>query len=337
MDENQEKTEEPTPHRLEKAREEGQIFFSKDLNHWFLLFSFLLCFLYALPYPIHELFCVSRALLSAQSTFSIQHIFIQFFSIFIVFCFCFIFPPVISHFFQTKGLVSLKSLQPKMERISPVKGLKRIFSTQNTHEFFKNIIKLSLILVIVFFIIFYHIRNIVFWINFSIQNVIYYYKFIVSSSICIILSIFFLIACFDFWWQRHHFMKKMRMTRQETKEEFKEMESDPKMRQEIKRRQRNNRVLARIVPEATMVITNPTHISIVLKWDESTMIAPKISAKGIDEIALHIRMLAKDHHIPIFSSPLLARALYYEVKIDDAIPPHHYRAVADIIRFVKGL
>ena len=144
------------------------------------------------------------------------------------------------------------------------------------------------------------------------------------------------IAGFDWLWQRQRFLKRMRMTKEEQKEEFKNSEGDPHFK--AKRRQiaiqRSRRRMMAAVPNATMVVMNPTHYAVALRYEAGETNAPQCVAKGMDAVALKIRALAEEHGVPVIEDPPLARALYAAVELDDFIPPAHYEAVAKLIGFI---
>ena len=146
------------------------------------------------------------------------------------------------------------------------------------------------------------------------------------------------IAGADWLWQRQRFMQRMRMTKEELKDDFKQSEGDPhiKARQRQLRNERARRRMIQAVPEATVVVMNPTHFAVALKYDQGETPAPMCVAKGMDSLALKIRAVAEEHGVPIVEDAPLARALYAAVDVDDVIPPAHYEAVAKIIGFILG-
>jgi flagellar biosynthetic protein FlhB len=147
------------------------------------------------------------------------------------------------------------------------------------------------------------------------------------------------IALADYAYQRYEFMKKMRMTREEVKEEHKQTDGNPEIKAKLKsiRRERAKQMLAKTVPTADVVITNPTHYSVALKYDEEAMSAPIVVAKGVDNIALRIREIAGENDIPLVENPPLARALYAAVDVEEEIPFEHYKAVAEVISYVMKM
>jgi flagellar biosynthetic protein FlhB len=139
--------------------------------------------------------------------------------------------------------------------------------------------------------------------------------------------------------QRFQFMKQQRMSKQEIKDEYKQLEGDPTVKAKLRqiRMERSRQRMMAAVPDATVVITNPTHFAVALKYEHSQMDAPVVVAKGVDAVAFRIRELANENEVPVIENPPLARALYASVEIDDAIPPEHYKAVAEVIGFVLKL
>ena len=153
------------------------------------------------------------------------------------------------------------------------------------------------------------------------------------------LSAMAVIAGADYLLQRFQFMKRNRMSKQEIKEEYRQTEGDPLIKGKIRqiRLERAKRRMIAAVPEATVVITNPTHFAVALKYESGKMAAPICVAKGVDALALRIREVAKEHEVPIVENPPLARALHAAVELDEAIPPEHYKAVAQVIGYVMRL
>jgi len=153
-----------------------------------------------------------------------------------------------------------------------------------------------------------------------------------------VLAVVTVIALADYVYQRQRWWNRLKMTVQEVRDEYKQMEGDPKIKGRIRsiRNERSRRRMMSSVPKATVVITNPTHFAVALKYD-STMSAPECLAKGADDIALKIREIAKQHNVPIVENPPLARALYASVDVDETIPTEHFKAVAQVIGFVMRL
>ena len=163
------------------------------------------------------------------------------------------------------------------------------------------------------------------------------YLFVTSRRMLIgICIIMFFIAIFDYLYQRYEYLKSLRMSKQEVRDEYKQQEGDPQVKQRLRqiRMERARKRMMAAVPTADVIVTNPTHYSVALKYDQATMRAPKVVAKGLDNIAMRIREVAKEHDIPLYENPPLAQALYATVDIDREIPAEHYKAVAEVISYV---
>ncbi|MHA1114018.1 MAG: EscU/YscU/HrcU family type III secretion system export apparatus switch protein, partial [Alphaproteobacteria bacterium] len=153
------------------------------------------------------------------------------------------------------------------------------------------------------------------------------------------LAVVSVIAALDYLYQRYEFTKSMRMSRQDLKDELKQTEGDPHVKARLRqiRMERARRRMMAAVPDADVVITNPTHFAVALVYDTETMAAPRLTAKGADRIALRIREVAEDNEVPIVENPPLARALYAGVDLDAEVPPEHYKAVAEVIGYIMRL
>ncbi len=240
---------------------------------------------------------------------------------------------------QTKFLLSFKPLKMDLKRINPVEGFKRFFSMRSLFELLKSILKM----VIVGFVAYSVIRSN--WILFrfySDMETVDSLKLIFNLTYEVMLKCaiaLFILAIVDYFYQRWEFEKSIRMTKQEIKEEYREIEGSP----EVRRRQRE--IMARLargrmlqqVPEADVVITNPSHIAVAIEYKSEEMEAPVVLAKGADEIAQKIIQIAKENNIPVVRNPQVARELYKTTDIGEQIPPNMYRAVAEILAYVYSL
>jgi len=162
---------------------------------------------------------------------------------------------------------------------------------------------------------------------------------ILTQILIAVLSVLALVAALDYLLQRFRFVQRNRMTKQEVKEEFRQTEGDPAVKARIRkiRMEKARRRMMAAVPEATVVITNPTHYAVALKYEQGKMAAPVCVAKGTDTLALRIRAVAEEHKVPIVENPPLARALYAAVELDEVVPPEQYKAVAQVIGYVMRL
>lgn len=227
----------------------------------------------------------------------------------------------------------LERIRPQMSRISPMKGLSRLFGVTGLVEFAKALFKIVIVSVIMFFALrgeFYS------WIDsmFSDPQVIFM-KMAGSMKhvMIVILLSTAVVAIADFFWTRHHWFSELRMTKQEVKEEFKQSQGDPiiKSRQRSIARDRARRRMIANVPRATLVIANPTHFAVALRYVREEDDAPIVIAKGQDLIALKIREIAEQNGIPVFEDPPLARSMFAQVSVDSVIPSVFYKAVAELI------
>jgi flagellar biosynthetic protein FlhB len=344
----EEKTEEASSHKLEKAKEEGQVVFSKELVTLGLLIGSAACLLFIIPWSIRMF---SRDLIvfidhPDQFNLSVESSKNIFLSIAKT-MFILIIPTLImllvslltSGLYQKWGAFRLKPLTPSFSNLSLKKGFKKIFSTQNLVENIKNWIKLTFLIVAIYLSINQEKIHIPKWIwisSLDFFNLIYNFNFKIYTTMIVVFGF---IAILDYLFQRYEFMKKMRMSQYDLKQEYKETEGNPEVKAKI-RQIRASKLQQRMmdkIPNATVILANPTHFAVALQWDETTMNAPTVVAKGQDLIAQKIKEIAKNNDIPIIENPSLTRALYDVVEIEQEIPPQFYKAVAEIIRLVMRL
>jgi flagellar biosynthetic protein FlhB len=342
------KTEEPSQRRLEQSREKGQTFISKEVMNWFFMGSCAVVLIWVLPFTASGMMNVLTPFLAAPDQMILapdglhrlsRHMFTQIapkvalplLVLFIVI--------IIISVLQVGSSISLKSLTPKMSRISIKQGLKKIFSKNAVMEFLKTVLKAIILIVSLYFLFKNHVFEIKTWTHLTLRQTLNVGDKLIFKLFLTILIILFFLAALDYIYQRYEFMKNLRMTKQEVKEEHKESDGDPAIKQRIRqlRMERSRNRMMQNIPTATVVITNPTHYSVALTYDHETMDAPRVVAKGQDHLALLIRERAKQFDIPIIENAPIARSLYSRVDLDKEIPEDTYRAVADIIRFVQEL
>ncbi len=247
---------------------------------------------------------------------------------------------VIVSYLQTGWIFTMEGLKIKFDRINPLLGFKRLFSLQKLVDLFKALFKLIGVAVIVWSAF----RNQVFPLAETsalippFQLAGNFWRLMYQIALRIILLLLAL-AIFDFYYQRYEYRKSLRMTKQEVKDEFKQTEGDPKVKSRIRQRQRQiaMRRMMQEVPKADVVITNPTHLAVALKYEAPKMQAPQVLAKGEGYIAAKIKEIATEHHVPLVENKPLARTLYQTVEIGEFIPPHLYQAVAEVLAFVYQL
>jgi len=234
---------------------------------------------------------------------------------------------------------SLEAVTPKFERISPIKGIKRIFSANSLNELVKALAKFLLVGVVAVGWLWWSIDELLGLGREPIAAAIPHALEICAISLLVVSSGLVLIAAADVPFQLWQYQKKLRMTKQQVKEEMKDTEGRPEVKSRIRQLQQQvaTRRMMEELPTADVVITNPTHFAVALKYDESTMGAPRVIAKGKDLLAARIREVAMEHDVPLFSAPPLARVLYRTADIGDAIPARRYTAVAQVLAYIFQL
>lgn len=245
---------------------------------------------------------------------------------------------IAGHLIQHPLFFSGEQMKPKLEKISPLAGLKRLFSPEALMNFVKGLLKIGLVGTIMMTVLWPERDRLEALVTIDIAKLLSVTQALSMNMIGSMLAVMFLVAAGDYLWSRHRWMQKHRMSIQEIKEEHKQSEGDPAIKAKIRqiRIERSRKRMMAAVPTATVVVTNPTHYAVALKY-ETGMQAPVCVAKGTDAVALRIREVARDAKVTIVENPPLARALYATVDLDEVIPEQHYRAVAEIIGYVMGL
>ncbi len=240
---------------------------------------------------------------------------------------------------QVKWKPTTKPLKPKWNRMSPISGFKRIFSVNSVMELIKSIAKIGLIV----YICYSYLKDK--WVLlFSLYDMPLMQALGLVAEIATdmgirIALVYMVIALADFAYQKFKFSRDMRMTKQEVKEEYKQQEGDPQIKGKIRQRMReaSQRRMMQNLPQADVVITNPTHYAVAIKYDPEVADAPIVLAKGEDYLAARIKEVAKENHIEIVENKPLARMLYANVDVGQAVPPELYQAVAEVLAFVYHL
>jgi flagellar biosynthesis protein FlhB len=239
---------------------------------------------------------------------------------------------------QHKVLFTFETIKPKLSKISPIKGFQRLFSTEALVNFAKGLMKLAIISLVLWLVLQPDVTRLETLITADPSLILLEFQQMGLKIFGAVVAVVSIIAIADYIYQRTKWWNRQKMTVQETRDEYKQMEGDPKIKSRIRsiRHERSRKRMMASVPQATVVITNPTHYAVALKYDETTS-APLCIAKGADDVALKIRQVAKAHDVPIVENPPLARALFASVDIDETIPTEHFRAVAQVIGFVMQL
>jgi flagellar biosynthetic protein FlhB len=238
---------------------------------------------------------------------------------------------------QSRGLVSAKGLKPQFSRINPASGIKRLLGVEGGIEFLRTLIKLGVVCAALWWAIgnFSDLRTVL---SLGPGDLLHLMVRAAMNLFIAAMIAFAAIAVLDYLVVRFRHLHKLRMTRQEVREEVKESEGDPMIKGRIKsiRMARARRRMMAAVPKAAVVITNPTHYAVALAYDENSQAAPKVVAKGTEAVAARIRALAEESNVPLVSNPPLARALF-KLELETEIPAEHYQAVAEIIAYVWRL
>jgi flagellar biosynthetic protein FlhB len=233
-------------------------------------------------------------------------------------------------------LLTTERLKPDLSRLSPAQGFKRLFGVDGLVQFLKSFLKIGLIAAITYLAVRPHWNEFQLAVTMNPTSTLPLAGVALRSLFISVLAVLGVGAGLDWLWQRQRFLTRMRMTREELKEDFRQSEGDPHVRARLRqiRYDRARRRMMQNVPKATVVVTNPTHFAVALRYAQGETSAPVCVAKGLDAIALRIKGVAEEHRVPIVEDPPLARALYATVEIDEAIPREHYEAVAKVIGFV---
>ncbi|MCB9988759.1 MAG: flagellar biosynthesis protein FlhB [Rhodospirillales bacterium] len=339
------KTEDPTPKRLEEARKKGQVAMSREMNNWIMLLTAAIlvgagskAIMGALGNHMrlyiehaHDFPQVPGGLsvVLGQSFWHVLAIIAL--PLLVLMAAAFVGP-----FAQVGPLFAPEVIKPDLSKVSPMKGFQRLFSSRALMEFVKGLLKLAIISVVGVILLYPFYGSIDHFVGLPLMTVLDEMLKLVMRLMAGVLVVLLVVAVIDLVYQRTEHYKKMRMTKQELKDEYKQAEGDPLVKSKLRqlRQERARQRMMQAVPQADVVITNPTHYAIALKYDPEEMDAPLCVAKGVDEVALRIRELAKESKVLVYEAPPLARALYEVVEIDQVIPPEHYKAVAEIISYV---
>lgn len=343
-----EKTEDATPRKREKAREEGQVAKSTEITTTFILvvmFSVLKVFGSGMGQRIANLFKTMTNLFDTQT---MDIVFVRDLMQYVIQELVFIILPVlgiafavafVSNVIQVGWKPSAKPLQPKLSNINPLNGIKRMFSLKTMVELLKSILKIAIILLIVYL----EIRGYesLFYVFYDL-SLFESYGLIVTIALDVGIKIgafFMVVALIDYIYQRYSLNKKLKMSKQEIKDEYKLMEGNPEIKNRIRQRMReaSMRRMMQDLPQADVVITNPTHFAVAIRYDEEVSSAPRVIAKGADLMAGRIKSKASEYEIEIVENKPLARTLYYTVEIGEDIPPELYQTVAEVLAFVYNL
>jgi flagellar biosynthetic protein FlhB len=239
---------------------------------------------------------------------------------------------------QHRFVWTTQPLKPQFNRISPGAGFKRIFGLQAFGRFGKGLLKIVIVGIVAGVALWGERDRVESMVTLDVPDLVRVMVAIALRLLALVLAIYAALSIGDYIFARFSWMKRLRMSKQELKDEMKEQDGNPEIKAKLRqiRAQRLKKRMIAEVPKATVVITNPTHFAVALRYEPGQQ-APICVAKGLDELALRIRSVAEEHHVPVIENPPLARALHATVEIDDEIPVEHYKAVAEVIGFVLRL
>jgi flagellar biosynthetic protein FlhB len=337
------KTEQPTQRRLEKARKEGSVFNSKEVNAFLALLTLSLLIFFLGQFFTKNLIDKLQIYISKSNDLIAQNltnkILLDIAPFILLPALIMMIVNIAAILFQQGILYAPEVIMPKLNRISPIAGFKRIFSLNSLFELIKGIIKIIVLGFIMYYAIKGDITRLSQSYNLSILDGISLimaslFKLLVAAS-----SFLFFLAILDYLYQRYSYYERMKMTKKEVKDENKEQEGSPEIKSKLRSmriKMSKARVMAAL-PKADLLITNPTHFAVALEYKDEKIDAPVVIAKGQDNLALKMREKAKELKIPIVENPPLARLLYKEVEIGKTIRPKHYKAVAEVIAYLMKL
>lgn len=347
-DDAEDKTEEPTDRKLSQAREQGNIPTSQEVKIWASLVGALAIVAMFAPHMAQDVQRLMLPFIEHPHAFPMEQsdvgqllaeITVSMIKLMILPMMLLMVLAVASSMAQSGLMFLPDKLTMDFTKLSPMKGIQRIFSGRNLVEFVKSVFKVGAIGFVIFLVLKSHMSEYAGLAALELMAVMEYLRHQVLAMILIVVLMVFALAAADWFYQRWSFNQQMKMTKQEIKDEHKQTEGDPMIKGRLRalRMQRARQRMMQAVPKASVVVTNPTHYAVALQYDQDSMGAPILVAKGVDLIAKRIRDLATENEVPIVENPPLARALYATVELDEEIPPEHYKTVAEIIGYVMKL
>lgn len=343
-----EKTEDATSKKLKDVRNEGNVAKSAEISTAATLLVFFVCIKFAIGFVGEHLLdsfdtfytLIPRYVddnievaefryLMSESLLSITLIIAPFMLLGLVVA-------ILGNTLQFKFQITTKPLQPKFDKLNPLSGFKRMFSMNTLIELLKSIIKIVAISYISYTVLVEHMEELFLLYDMSVNQGLLLMYDIITELLLKIVILFCVVGAADFLYQKWKFKEDNKMTKQEVKDEFKNQEGDPKVKGQQRRRmqQASQRRMMAAIPQADVVITNPTHFAVALAYESGKGQAPVVVAKGADFLAGRIKEIARENNVDIVENKPLARMLYYNVDLDAEIPPELYQAVAEVLAYV---
>lgn len=342
------KTEKPTSKRLGEAHGKGQFAKSQEIATWSALFIGTFGLLYLAPWMMRSVTQIVYGFVANPDTYptDIEHIKLIFWRL--GWQLGLVLAPLIAGLvvfglaggiLQVGWSFSWEKLELKWGAFNPIQGFSKIIGVRSLSEFVKGLIKIGVVGTVMWFVTIPYLKDVEIMPAFTIAAMLDRLRDIALVLVEWTLGIMSFVAVADYAWERYRYMERLMMTKEEVKDEAKQQDGDPKVKQRIAKL-RVERARARMmanVAKADVVITNPTHYAVALKYDMKKMDAPRLVGKGADEIARRIREVADENDIAIVENPPLARAIYASVELEQEIPPKYYHAVAEVISYVFRL
>jgi flagellar biosynthesis protein FlhB len=342
-----EKTEEPTAKRKSESRQKGQVPKSMDFSSSVIMLVAFFSLQFIAPYTYKEISGLMRSVFTQFPTAdftiaSFQVMFIDYGTVFLKaslpIMVVILIVGLVINYLQVGFLFTLQPLTPSLSKINPINGLGRMFSMQSMVELIKSIIKIGVVSFFIYRFAQNQVSQVAQLMHADLMDVLQFVGSMTLKLAIQIITVLLVLSILDYyfqWWQTN---KNMKMDKQEVKEEMKQSEGNPQIKSKIKERQRALALkrMMQEVPKADVIITNPTHFAVALKYD-ADMAAPIVVAKGQDYIAQKIKAIAKEHAIVIVENKMLARTLYSSVEIGEIIPAELYQAVAEVLAYVYRL
>ncbi len=344
MADDAEKTEEPSAKKLEDAKKEGNVPRSQDTSAFITLIVAVVVVYFATSFltsRIEHLYRYYSAFIGIEITprtayeiglNTLRELVLMVIPIAAVVALA----GVLASVAQFGFVFTTKPLTPDLKKIDPIKGLGKLFSMKKLIEAIKITAKVAIVFAVAFYFLLQDIDELPTVIHFSLEHQIGWLVEKILMLVAIMLMVLFVLAMVDLMIVRMQYFKDLRMSKQEVKDEYKQMEGDPQVKARIKKIQMEmaqKRMMAEI-PTADVIITNPTHYAVALRYDKARENAPRVIAKGIDNMALKIKEIGREHAIQIIENPPLARELYAKCDLDEIIPENFYQAVAEVLAFV---
>lgn len=345
MADEEEKTEEPTAKKIEDAKKEGNVSKSMEVTGAAILFFgsvYLLFFSSFSMLEIKKLMLFTYSFIGEDIDNSVLYAITKTVTTSLMVALAPIFVLVvilalITNWVQFGMIVT--PLKFDLQKLDPIKGFKNIFGLKKLIEAFKLSLKLLIIIAVMFVLFLFTNKKFLEIMDEETNSSLSSMLELTIYFLAAILLIIIIFAIIDFYFTRHYYMKSLKMSKQEIKDEFKNLEGDPQVKGRIRRIQMQmaQKRMMSSVPEADVVITNPTHYAVALNYDNKVHTSPKVLAKGIDFLAINIKNIARENNIPIIENPSLARALYEQIEIEQEVPRDFYKAMAEVFSYVYEL